>query len=182
MLKTESDGRMFPTTNCSETIVDCLINAANALGIEIRKKVRILTLQKINSKFIIQLKDNRIIADCILLATGSSTWGHTIAREFGHKIIEPVPSLFTFNVPSSPLLDLSGISVPNVILSLKNSPQKQEGPFLLTHWGFSGPVTLKLSAWAARYLYALDYKTTLLVNWIASSNAEFLYQKLIMIP
>lgn len=176
LLKTENDGRMFPTTDSSETIIQCLMNAASVAGVDIRKQQRILSIHKKEDKFLLQLKDQQIIADSILLATGSSAWGHSIAKEFGHEIIEPVPSLFTFNTPTSSLLDLSGISVPNVIVTLKDTTFKQEGPLLLTHWGFSGPAVLKLSAWAARKLHNLDYKTTLLVNWVASKNQDVIYQ------
>lgn len=175
-LKTEADGRMFPVSDSSETIINCLLKTASNLKVDIRKNQKIVSISKEKDQFSIILKDETIIADKILIATGSAKWGHNIAKEFGHTIVEPVPSLFTLNIPSSNLLDLSGISVPNVKLSLKNSKHTQEGPFLLTHWGFSGPASLKLSAWAARYLHSLDYKTTLLVNWTASTNQEVLYQ------
>lgn len=179
LLKTESDGRMFPTTDSSETIIQCLMHAASAAGVEIRKQQRVLSIQRKEERFLIELQDQQISADSVLLATGSSSWGHSVAKEFGHEIIEPVPSLFTFNVPTSPLLDLSGISVPNVIVTLKGTAFKQQGPLLLTHWGFSGPAVLKLSAWAARKLHDQDYKTTLLINWVASPNQEVLYQSLL---
>jgi len=175
-LKVEKDGRMFPTTDSSETIIQCLLNAASTAGVEIRKQQRI---ESIGHDFLIQLENEQIKADSILLATGSSSWGHAIAKQFGHTIVEPVPSLFTFNIPTSPLLDLSGISVPKVIVTIKDTNLKQEGPLLLTHWGFSGPSILKLSAWAARKLHELDYKATLLINWTASPNQEIFYQHLL---
>ena len=178
-LKAENDGRMFPTTDSSETIIQCLMDAASKAGVDIRKQQRILSIQKRGQKFLIQLEDTQILADSVLLATGSSSWGYSLAKEFGHEIIEPVPSLFTFNVPTSPLLDLAGISVPNAIVTLKGTTFQQQGPLLLTHWGFSGPVVLKLSAWAARKLHDLDYKTALLINWTASRNQDSLYQDLL---
>ncbi|MDE3046081.1 MAG: NAD(P)/FAD-dependent oxidoreductase [Verrucomicrobiota bacterium] len=178
-LKTESDGRMFPTTDLSETVIHCLLQAASLAGVEIRKQQRVESIEKKEDRFLIQLENQQISADSVLLATGSSSWGHSIAKQLGHAIAEPVPSLFTFNIPTSPLLDLSGISVPKVIVTLKDVGFKQEGPLLLTHWGFSGPAILKLSAWAARKLYDLDYKATLLINWIASPNQEILYQSLL---
>lgn len=178
-LKTENDGRMFPTTDSSETIIQCLMNEAEKVGVAIRRQQKILSIQKREGKFIIELPDQQILANSILLATGSSSWGHSIAKEFGHEIVEPVPSLFTFNVPSSPLLDLAGISVPNVIVTIKGTSLKQTGPILLTHWGFSGPAILKLSAWAARKLHEVDYKATLLINWLASPNQEVFYQSLL---
>jgi predicted Rossmann fold flavoprotein len=179
LLKTEPDGRMFPTTDSSETIIQCLLDEASKAGVEIRRQQRIGSIQKKGEGFLIELSDQQIMASSILLATGSSSWGYSIAKELGHEIIEPVPSLFTFNVPTSPLLDLSGISVPNVILTLKGTPFKQSGPLLLTHWGFSGPAVLKLSAWAARKLHTLDYKATLLINWLSSPNQEVFYQSLL---
>lgn len=178
-LKTESDGRMFPTTDSSETIIQCLLQAASLAGVEIRKQQRVESIQKKESRFLIQLETEQISADSVLLATGSSSWGYSVAKELGHAIVEPVPSLFTFNTPTSPLLDLSGISVSEVIVTLKGTSFRQKGPLLLTHWGFSGPAILKLSAWAARELHDLAYKATLLINWTGSPNQEILYQSLL---
>lgn len=178
-LKTESDGRMFPTTDSSETIIQCLLQEASRVGVEIRKQQRVETIRKKEHQFLVQLENEEILATSILLATGSSSWGYSIAKELGHPIVEPVPSLFTFNVPSSPLLDLSGISVPDVIVNLEETSFKQRGPLLLTHWGFSGPCILKLSAWAARHLHALSYKAKLHINWLASPNQEKVYQNLL---
>jgi len=179
-LKTEEDGRIFPDTDSSETIINCLLQSAARIGVEIRKQQRIQTVQKTEQGFLIELQEGeRIAADSLLLATGSAPWGHDLVRRLGHTIIEPVPSLFTFNVPSSPLLDLSGISVPQAIVELKETGLQQRGPLLLTHWGFSGPAVLKLSAWAARELNNLDYKATLLINWTCSENKEILYQSLL---
>lgn len=172
-LKTESDGRMFPTTDSSQTIIDCLLQAAETAGVEIRKQQKIETIEKTEEGFLVQ----GIPAKNILLATGSSPWGYEMAQKFGHTIVEPVPSLFTFNVPTSPLLDLSGISVPNATLTLKG--MKQQGPLLLTHWGFSGPAALKLSAWAARELHDVGYKATLVINWVSASSQEALTQELL---
>ena len=148
-------------------------------GVEIRKQQRVTSIQKKEHGFLIQLEDQQISADSVLLATGSSSWGYAVAKELGHEIIEPVPSLFTFNTPTSPLLDLPGISVSKVIVTLKDTSFRQQGPLLLTHWGFSGPAILKLSAFAARELYNLGYKATLLINWTASPNQEILYQSLL---
>jgi predicted Rossmann fold flavoprotein len=180
-LKTESDGRMFPITDSSETIIQCLMSAAEKAGLDIRKQKRILSVKKIDQGFLLELEGEEILADRILLATGSSSWGYKIAEELGHQIVPAVPSLFTFNVPTSPLLDLSGISVPHVVITLKDSNLKQQGPLLLTHWGFSGPAVLKLSAWAARELHDLNYQTTLFINWTGSQNQEMLYQSFLKI-
>jgi hypothetical protein len=178
-LKTESDGRMFPITDSSETIIQCLLKAASLAGVEIRKQQRIQAVQKTEEGFLIQLENEELIAQHLLLATGSSPAGHAIATALGHEIIAPLPSLFTFNVPSSPLLDLSGITIPTTTLTLKETKHQQIGPLLLTHWGFSGPAALKLSAWAARELHDLNYKVTLIINWTTFQNTEMLYQTLL---
>lgn len=174
VLKVEEDGRVFPNTDSSETIINCLLEAAK--DVEIRKVQHILSAVKEREGFLIELSAGSISADCLILATGSSSFGHDLARKFGHTIIQPVPSLFTFNVPSSPLLDLSGISVPHAIVTLKEVKLSQQGPFLLTHWGFSGPAVLKLSAFSARLLHDLGYKATLLVNWIGAKNQQEIYE------
>ncbi len=178
-LKAEEDGRMFPITDSSETIINCLFKAAHLAGVEIRKQQAIQSIHHQNGQFLIALKNETILADKLLLATGSSPWGHQIARQFGHKIIDPVPSLFTFNVPTSPLLDLAGIAVPDVIVELEEARLRQRGPLLLTHWGFSGPAVLKLSAWAARELHHSNYKAHIIIRWLASSTQEEIYQRLL---
>lgn len=178
-LKVEEDGRMFPVTDSSETIIQCLLYEASKLGVEMRRQTQILSLEKTRSKFCIEAKNGPIFADSVLLATGSSSWGHAIAESVGHKIVSPVPSLFTFNVPSSPLLDLAGISVPNAHLSLQGTAHQHKGPLLLTHWGFSGPCALKLSAWAARTLHELEYQATLVINWVGAWTPEALTQTLL---
>lgn len=177
-LKTEEDGRMFPTTDSSETIIHCLLTAAHLAGVDLRRQQSIQSIEKKGEKFLITLADGAIEADQLLLATGSSPWGHKIAERLGHKIIDPVPSLFTFNVPTSPLLDLAGVSVPKATVSIKGLPFQKTGPLLITHWGFSGPAILKLSAWAARELHMSGYKATLLINWTDFPNEETLYQSL----
>lgn len=174
-LKTEADGRMFPVTDSSETIITCLLKAANDAGVVIEKMKRIEQIHKEGALFLI----DDVEADALILATGSSSWGHKIAESFGHTIIKPVPSLFTFNVPTSPLLDLSGITLPDVILTLKETGHTQRGPLLLTHWGFSGPAALKLSAFAARDLFARNYQMTLHINWLAAKNQEPVFDALV---
>lgn len=158
-LKTENDGRMFPTTDSSQTIIDCLLKEAERLKVDIRLQ------QKVEENDLAAFKDDRI-----LLATGSASIGHKIAKHFGHTIVDPVPSLFTFNVPTSSLLPLSGISVPEV--KLKVGRFTETGPLLLTHWGFSGPAAIKLSAWAARELHALHYNAPLFVDWAPQYTVE----------
>ncbi len=179
-LKTESDGRMFPVSDSSETIVECLLGAALQAGVEIRKLQKIRSIQKVGEEFEVALDQETLRAKKLLLATGSSPWGHEIAKQFGHALVPSVPSLFTFNVPTSPLLDLAGIAVPKATLTLQGLELQQTGPLLLTHWGFSGPAALKLSAWGARALFHCDYKATLLINWIATPSWETLYASFLL--
>lgn len=162
-LKVEADGRMFPVTDSSQTIIDCLQREAKRLGIPIRLEA---SVEKIEPGFTLHLRGGETLeADKVVLATGSSPAGYALATSLGHTLVKPVPSLFSFNCPSSPHLDLAGISVPEGKASLKGTPFKTEGPILITHWGFSGPAILKLSAFAARYLHEVGYKATVVIDW-----------------
>src|SRR6185503_5964905 len=113
-----------------------------------------------------------IECDYLILATGSNPNGHQLAASLGHSIVSPAPSVVTFNVPTSPLSDLTGICVEDVEISLKISCFKQRGSLLITHWGFSGPAALKLSAWAARDLYSCNYQTEIYIHWIPAFKKE----------
>lgn len=169
-IKTEDDGRMFPTTDSSQTIIDCLLTEAGKLGVEIRLRQHI---EKIESGFAITLSDGQILeSDRLLLATGSSPMGYQYAKNFGHSIVDPVPSLFTFNVPGSPLEELSGVSVERATVILPDAGMQQTGPLLITHWGFSGPAALKLSAWAARWLHDQQYRVVLHIDWLPEISKE----------
>jgi predicted Rossmann fold flavoprotein len=184
-IKTESDGRMFPVTDSSETIVECLVRAAQAAGVEVRTGASVVSVSQDGadpSRFSVRLKSQSvdsqgILCDRILLATGSHPLGYRLATSLGHPMISPVPSLFTFNMTDPRLTDLAGISVPTVLLRLVMEGQKpleQSGPLLVTHWGISGPAVLKLSAWGARLLHETRYRATLWINWVPSLNAEAL--------
>lgn len=178
-LKTEADGRMFPITDRSETIIDALLEQAKKAGIEIYLKERIESVSKRASGFTIISKEGKTFS-CkkLLLATGSSADGYLIAQQCGHSLQNPVPSLFTFNVPTSPLKELSGISFEKVRIEIKDTPFSQTGPFLITHFGFSGPAAIKLSAWAARFLFEKNYHAELVVNWLPELTAEEIFKKL----
>ncbi|OKH38489.1 flavoprotein [[Phormidium ambiguum] IAM M-71] len=187
-LKTESDGRMFPVTDDSATIANCLLKTAKNLSIELRTKVLVSSVQQISgelSKFEVQLKNGEVmICDRLLLASGSNPTGYQIAKQLGHKIISPVPSLFTFNIPDPKLKELAGVSVEKVKLRLQIAGKtqfEQTGAILITHWGFSGPAILKLSAWGARILQENRYQATLLINWVPDSNIEFLRKQLLAV-
>ncbi len=177
-LKAEADGRIFPETNRSETIIDCLLSHAKELGIEIYLKERIQSVSKMEEGFEIQCRERKFSCRSLLLATGSSSEGYKIAEQFGHTIVNPVPSLFTFNVPSSPLKELSGISFEKVQVQIKGAPLLQTGPLLITHFGFSGPAPLKLSAWAARYLFEKEYHVDLIINWLPQFSKQEIFKQL----
>lgn len=165
-LKAEADGRIFPVTDSSETIINCLLDEAAKLGLEILLRQRIDGIEKIEGGFQVgpyQCKK-------LILATGSGADGHAWASHLGHTIQKPVPSLFTFNVPTSPLKELSGISVEMAELKIVGTSLVQKGPLLITHFGFSGPAALKLSAWGARVLHEKQYRVELAINWLPELN------------
>jgi predicted Rossmann fold flavoprotein len=176
-LKTESDGRMFPITDSSSTIIDCLLSEARKLGVEIRLRQRV---EKIEKGFTVHLKENSpLTCSHLILASGSSAECYAIAQSLGHTIQPPVPSLFTFNVPTSPLKELSGVSVDSAAVQI--GPYSQTGPLLITHFGFSGPAVLKLSAWGARFLHAKNYQMEFFINWIPKLSQEELFRQLLQL-
>lgn len=180
-LKTEADGRMFPTTDDSATIVDCLQRSARRARVDVRTGAAVRTLD-CRDRFHIGLKSGVLVADRVILATGSSPKGHSLARALGHHIEPPVPSLFTFNVHEADLQRLAGVSVSTALVQMplsKGKALEQTGPLLITHWGFSGPAVLKLSAWGARYLHDSSYRTTLRVNWLPDHTEASLRQALL---
>ena len=191
-LKTEADGRMFPITDSSETIVDCLLKAASSAGVEVRTGAAVTSVARQEDEFEICLKSGenllgdrkalRLSADRVLLATGSSQIGYQIATALGHQIEPPVPSLFTFNVLDNRLRDLAGVSMDSVSLrlSVDGSQLEQTGPLLITHWGLSGPAVLKLSAWGSRVLHDCHYQATLLINWLPQYNSDLRQQLLLV--
>lgn len=173
LLKKESDGRIFPQTNQSETIIQVLLKEANQLGIVITLTESIEKLDRSEIGFTLHTRKNKTYqTTCLLLATGSSPQGYNWAKQLGHTIQKPVPSLFTFNIPNSPLKTLSGVSVNPTRLQLLGTKLIQEGPLLITHFGFSGPAVLKLSAWGARYLYEQKYQARLIINWAPTFSKE----------
>lgn len=179
-LKTESDGRMFPTTDSSETIIHCLTSEMQKLGVEVHFRQRIEAITFENGQFCLKRKETEALyTHNLLLATGSSAEGYGWAEKLGHTTQKPVPSLFTFNVPTSPLKELSGISLEDVQLELKGCSMMQRGPLLLTHFGFSGPAALKLSAWAARFLHEKEYRVPLIINWLPTWKQHEIYEKLV---
>lgn len=175
-LKTEADGRMFPVTDDSGTIVQCLRRSADQAGVRVKTVAPVVAVQRLNAGFQVQLKSGEALnADRLLLATGSSPQGYDLAKTLGHSIEPPVPSLFTFTIPDPSLRELAGVAIDSAqarLLIAQEKPLEQQGPLLITHWGMSGPAVLKLSAWAARLLHDHHYRATLQVNWLPQSNAE----------
>ena len=168
-LKMEEDGRMFPTTDDSQTIVDCLTREAQRLGVDIRLQSPVRDLAPRPGGGL-TLNDERF--DRVFVATGGSPKleGLQWLVDLGHTVSAPVPSLFTFNMPGSDITDLMGVVVPDPLVRIQSTKLAQQGPVLITHWGMSGPAVLKLSAWGARELAARGYQFSVQVNWIGIAN------------
>ena len=175
-LKTEADGRMFPTTDFSQTIVDCLMNAAQNAGVKIRLNCAVESAAKTaDGKFELTLAAGETISgDQLLLATGGcrAAVAGQLAVGLGHTIAPPVPSLFTFQIESPWLRSLAGVSLAAAEVSVPAAKLRERGPLLVTHWGLSGPAILKMSAWGARALHDLNYQFPLFVNWLPDFSAE----------
>ena len=174
-LKAEGDGRMFPSTDDSQTIIDCLMRDANRFGVSIRMNADVKEVKRQEEQWQITLgNEQTIAADFVCLATG----GYPKASMFdwlkstGHHFSEPVPSLFTFNLPKHPITTLMGVSVERAKVKIEGSKLAEEGPALITHWGLSGPAVLRLSAWGARELAEKQYHFKAHVNWLPEHNDQ----------
>ena len=179
-LKAEADGRMFPVTDSSQTIIDCLLNEANSYGIEIMMSAEVKQVICQNDKFGIKFTDSRLLtSDYICIASGGYPKSSMFEwlKELGHSIEDPVPSLFTFNMPGHPISKLMGVSVENTKVKITGTRLEQQGSLLITHWGLSGPAILKLSAWGARELAAKKYDFKIMVNWLPDYNEQQLAEK-----
>jgi predicted Rossmann fold flavoprotein len=178
-LKTEADNRMFPITDNSQTIIDCLTREAEKLSIDVRLGFGVDSLKKTDVGFELSSNKEIFLFDKIIVATGGNpkTEGFNWLSSFNHEIIPPVPSLFTFNMPSEKTEALMGLATQNTVVRIQGTNLQQQGPLLITHWGMSGPAILKLSAWGARILNDLNYNFTLLVNWTGLANEEIVREK-----
>jgi len=164
----EADGRMFPTTNNSQTIIDCLLKEAEKYGVQFLMHTEVKEMAH-HQQWQLTLKSDQVLhADFVCIATGGSNKkeGYDWLANVQHTIIEPVPSLFTFQLPDHPIRLLMGVSVKKATVKIQGEKLKESGPLLITHWGFSGPVILRLSAWGARLLHDKNYQFTILVNWL----------------
>ena len=170
-LKIEDDGRMFPVSNSSQTIIDCFLKATQQLGIKVLTGQSVQSIFKKDNYWKIDTQNQNYQAENLILATGSNPKIWEMLQEFGHAIIPPVPSLFTFNSKDPRIKELPGVSA-KVTVRVKDTKLEATGPLLITHWGMSGPAILKLSAWGARILHDKNYKFTLLVNWLNTIDTE----------
>ncbi|MET0393834.1 MAG: NAD(P)/FAD-dependent oxidoreductase [Chitinophagaceae bacterium] len=179
-LKTEADGRMFPVTDSSQTIVNCLLNEADRYNVKIETGAAVTSLQRREDGFVVKLSgDQELTADYLCIACGGYPKASMFdwLRATGHTIEEPVPSLFTFNLPGHPLTQLMGVSVEQARVKISGTKLEQEGPLLITHWGLSGPVVLRLSAWGARELAAGNYSFGISVNWLPAVSEQQLAEQ-----
>jgi predicted Rossmann fold flavoprotein len=168
-LKVENDGRMFPVTDDSNTIADCLRESARQAGVKVKTGVNLLNIENKKNEFRLEVrnegKPSYLQTKKLLIATGSDRKILSNLEDLGHKIILPVPSLFTFNIKDKRIDGLAGLSVENV--TLKMDSIRTQGALLVTHWGLSGPAVLRCSAWGARILFEKKYNTPLIINWLA---------------
>lgn len=174
-LKTEPDGRMFPVSDDSATIIECLQQAARRAGVQVRTGARAEKMEPAPSgewRLRLAGEAQPLVFSKIMVATGSNTAVWEMLKTLGHTIVEPVPSLFTFNTRDTRLRDLSGVSVANTSVGIPGAKLSAEGPLLVTHWGLSGPGILRLSAWGARELHAMNYHFLLEINFLGATTAR----------
>lgn len=173
-LKKEADNRMFPTTDKSITIINCFLDEAHKLGVKIKKQCAVKKLKPFENGFNLNIDGFDHFYDKVIVATGGSPKkeGLVWLEELGHEIIDPLPSLFTFNMPNEAIIELQGLSVKNAIVRIQGTKLAYDGPLLITHWGMSGPAILKTSAWGARDLAEKNYEFTTQVNWVGNANED----------
>ncbi len=183
-LKTEDDGRMFPVTNSSGTIINCLMEEARKYGVQLQTKSKVNSIERrAGGGFKLHLhKTDPLFCDILVVATGGSNRDNAYKwlKDLGHSINHPVPSLFTFNFREKIFSDLAGISVELAKVQIKGTTFTETGPVLITHWGLSGPAVLKLSAWAARELHQKEYRFDVQINWLHPMNEEEVRHQLVV--
>jgi predicted Rossmann fold flavoprotein len=170
-LKIEEDGRMFPTSDNSQTIIDCFLSATQKLGIQIITGQSVQSIFKAENYWKVETNHETFACEKLIMTTGSNPKIWDMLTELGHNIVSPVPSLFTFNIKDSRIKDLMGLSAFAKV-KVKGSKLEAYGPLLITHWGMSGPGILRLSAWGARELFDKNYQFTLQVNWLNEVTFE----------
>lgn len=183
-LKAEADGRIFPASNISQTIIDCLLTEATKYKVAVEINTTIKEIKKENNQWVLTTNtEKKVIADFVCVAAGGaqkssqSDW----LIKLGHSVEPPVPSLFTFNMPKNPITSLMGLSVENAVVKIAGEKYMQSGPLLITHWGMSGPAILKTSAYAAIALAKRNYDFTTIINWLPDYNENTLKDKMQLI-
>ena len=173
-LITEADNRMFPESNKSLTIINCLLDEALRLGVTIKRQTVVQELKPDGDQIKLKIDEFDYAFDKVIVATGGSpkASGLNWLKALGHEIVPPIPSLFTFNMPEEKIIDLQGVVSKNAIVRVQGSKLSQNGPLLVTHWGMSGPAILKTSAWEARNLSEKNYTFSIQVNWIGNTNED----------
>ena len=181
-LKTEADGRVFPVSNNSQSIIDCLLSEAEKLGISIHYQTAVAHLEKNRDQWLLYFKhtESPIAFEAVIVASGGSPkeQGFKWLKDLGHEIKTPVPSLFTFNLPKEPITELTGLVVEHAVVKIKGQGIESTGPLLITHWGFSGPAVLVASSHGARQLAETNYHFEIEVNWLNERNTQDLFQQL----
>ena len=175
-LKTEPDGRMFPESNSSESIINCFFEEAKKHTIDIHLSEEVLELKSIDNKISVTTTKNTFIADAVICGIGGHHQlnNYAFLKKVGHTIDELIPSLFTLNLPQSNIKELMGLSVKNGTVKVNGTKHHYTGPVLITHWGLSGPAVLKLSAFAAQEFFKLNYNAGISVNWTNNLNEEYI--------
>jgi predicted Rossmann fold flavoprotein len=171
-LKIEKDNRVFPQSNSSQSIIDCFQNSVKELGIEVLTNHGVNSVEKKENNWIVETSKGIFTSEKLVITAGSSKRVWDLVKSLNHKVVEPVPSLFTFNIKDSRLTDLLGVSVPNATVKIVDTKLETSGPLLITHWGMSGPAVLKLSAFGARILAEKDYNYKVQVNWLSKSTGQ----------
>lgn len=176
-LKIEADGRMFPVSNSSQTIIDCFLKATQKLGIAVLTGQSVQSIFKKDTAWKVETQTENYLAEKLILATGSNPKVWEMLQNFGHAVVSPVPSLFTFNIKDPRIKELPGVAT-QVTVKVKDTKLTTTGPLLITHWGMSGPAILKLSAWGARILHDKNYQFTIFVNWLNDEDTADVEKKL----
>ena len=178
-LKIENDNRIFPESNSSQTIINTLVNEVSGKRFTVKTQSVVLSIEATETQYLIKTNNADYLADYVIYCTGSSPKSLKMLEILGHKMVEPVPSLFTFNIKNDVLKDLMGTSFSNAEVSIPKLKMDESGPMLITHWGLSGPAILKISAWKARELADLKYRFEILVNFLGidMDDAEEIFKK-----
>jgi hypothetical protein len=173
-LKVEADGRMFPVSDDSQSVIDCLLKESNQLRIEIKKSCGVKEIVPVANGYNLVTDQGTLNFDRVIITTGGfpKIESYGFLKSLNHSIVAPIPSLFTFNTPHESIRSLMGLSVPNGLVKISGTKLNYQGPILITHWGLSGPAVLKLSAFGAKWLHEQNYKANAIINWNSAYGEE----------